>query len=408
VGVLIVVAFAVVHATPRQKEGDPVAIGTWRTLRSNVLGETRQVLVHVPDDYDRTTLRYPVLYHLYGQQVTGYFADAVMAAERLGSTAEIPPLIVVGVANTDRYRDNLPLRADGAGPGGADNFLRFFADELLPFIERNYRTKPYRILAGPQAGGAFGLYALTARPNLFNASILRIENPFPGTDTFRRFFLDKAAEFFKSPPSLNGFLSLHVESSAPPETLAFARRMGAIIDGAHAEGLRFELRVEPPSGDFVPLVGLTPALRSLFAGYKMDASPRPTSIEAIEGHYRALSARLGVVLEPPELTLTFAVDELMGSNRLDGALALIDYELRIHPASLNALWRLGEANRRLGRFTDARDAYKRFLAIAPADAAMVRQRLAEVEKAIEGAKQTPTRKKAACLSASPDGIRPRP
>jgi hypothetical protein len=408
VGVLLAAAFAVVHATPRQKDGDPVAIGTWRSLQSNVLGETRQVLVHLPDDYDRTTLRYPVLYHLYGQQVTGYFADAVMAAERLGSTAEIPPLIVVGVANTDRYRDNLPLRADGTGPGGADNFLRFFADELLPFIERNYRTKPYRILAGPQAGGAFGLHALTTRPNLFNAYILRIENPFPGTGAFRQFFLDKAAEFSKSPPSLNRFLSLHVESSAPPETLAFARRLGAIIDGAHAEGLRFELRVEPSSGDFVPLVGLTPALRSLFAGYTMASSPRPTSIEAIEGHYRALSARLGVDLEPPELTLTFAVDELMESNRLDAALALIQYERRIHPASLNALWRLGETNRRLGRLTDARDAYMRFLAIAPADAAMVRQRLAEVEKAIEGGKQEPIRKKTARRPASPDGIRPRP
>ena len=98
----------------------------------------------------------------------------------------------------------------------------------------------------------------------------------------------------------------------------------------------------------------------------------------------------------------------MGSNRLDAALALIDYELRIHPASLNAS--------QPGRLTDSLDRSSTptratptsgFLAIAPADAAMVRQRLAEVEKAIEGGKQEPIRKKETRRPASPDGIRPR-
>ena len=163
-------------AAPLQKDGDPVAIGTYRTLHSAILGEERQLLVHVPADYDRTTLRYPVLFQLYGQQVTNYLADAVMTAERLGNFADIPPLIIVGVANTDRYRDNLPIQPDGKSPAGADAFLRFFAEELIPFVDRHYRTKPYRLLVGPQAGAAFGLYALTTRPGLFNASILRISS----------------------------------------------------------------------------------------------------------------------------------------------------------------------------------------------------------------------------------------
>jgi predicted alpha/beta superfamily hydrolase len=39
--------------------------------------------VHLPEGYEKSAARYPVLFHLYGQQVTNYFADAVMTTERL-------------------------------------------------------------------------------------------------------------------------------------------------------------------------------------------------------------------------------------------------------------------------------------------------------------------------------------
>lgn len=55
---------------PAQKDGDPVTIGTWRTMRSEVLGEERRLLVRLPDGYERSTERYPLLITLSGQQVT--------------------------------------------------------------------------------------------------------------------------------------------------------------------------------------------------------------------------------------------------------------------------------------------------------------------------------------------------
>jgi hypothetical protein len=371
----------------RQKDGDPIVIGTYRMLHSSILSEDRQLLIHVPADYDRSTLRYPVLFQLYGQQVTHYLADAVMTAERLGGSADIPPLIVVGVANTDRYRDNLPVQPDGKTPAGADTFLRFFAEELIPFIDRTYRTKPYRLLVGPQAGAALGLHALTTRPGLFNAAILRIENPFPGEPGFRQYFLDRAAAFVKGTPRLNGFLRLHLEASSPPPTVEFARSLAAIFGSSSPDGFRFELQESEPTGDFVPLVGLAPALRSLFAGYKAPDTMSLDSAEAFERYYAQVSARLGAELEPPQHPMTMAVDRLIEKRRLAEALGLVTYELRVHPDTLNGLWRLGEINRLLGRLTDARDAYRRFLAIQPNDAARIRERLADVEKAIEAAKK---------------------
>ncbi|MCI0472203.1 MAG: esterase family protein, partial [Ignavibacteria bacterium] len=107
-------------------------------LHSKILDEDRTLLVSLPDDYESSKLAYPVLYLLYGDQVKGYYAEAVNIVHRLSGGGEIPPFIIVGVANTDRYRDCLPLQRDGK-PGGADKFLRFFSEELNSFISANYR-----------------------------------------------------------------------------------------------------------------------------------------------------------------------------------------------------------------------------------------------------------------------------
>ena len=84
-------------------------------------------------------------------------------------------MIIVGVANVDRYRDLSPVGRRG-NPSGIEPFSRFFVEELIPYVEKEYRTKDYRVLMGPQAGAAFGLYTLAERQGLFGAFI--IENPF--------------------------------------------------------------------------------------------------------------------------------------------------------------------------------------------------------------------------------------
>ena len=66
---------------------------------------------------------------------------------------------------------------------------------------------------------------------------------------------------------------------------------------------------------------------------------------------------------------------------------MLTYDLRVHTDSLNALLRLGEVNRTLGRLEAARDYYKRFLGDPAERRRLIRQRLAEVEQAIERAKK---------------------
>jgi predicted alpha/beta superfamily hydrolase len=106
-----------------QKDGDDVIIGKYRVIHSHVLDEDRFLLIHLPREYGDTQLSYPALYLLYGQDINNYFAEAAIITEKLGSTGEIPPVIIIGVANTNRYRDILPAKIRGrSDSGGAYNF----------------------------------------------------------------------------------------------------------------------------------------------------------------------------------------------------------------------------------------------------------------------------------------------
>ena len=55
--------------------------------------------------------------------------------------------------------------------GGAAKFLEFIDSELIPFVNQGYRTHDFKVLAGASAAGTFALYALQAKPELFQAHI---------------------------------------------------------------------------------------------------------------------------------------------------------------------------------------------------------------------------------------------
>lgn len=138
-----------------------------RTLKvqSRVLGDTRIAHVHLPRDYDIAKQRYPVIVLLDGQ-VRPFF-DLTVAAADYELTSEsfpvpMPRQIVVAIEHPDRGIDL---------GSNADAFLRFLTTELLPRIDREYRTLPFRTLIGHSRGGAFALRAACRAKEAFPAIV---------------------------------------------------------------------------------------------------------------------------------------------------------------------------------------------------------------------------------------------
>ncbi len=133
-----------------------IQLGIQTTLQSEIMGEARPLLIYTPDGYEQSSATYPVIYLLDGD---GHLLHTAGATQFLARNGKMPEVIIVGLPNTDRTRDLTPALStpDERFPtaGGADTFLSFIADELVPFIDENYRTAPYRILIGHSFGGLF-------------------------------------------------------------------------------------------------------------------------------------------------------------------------------------------------------------------------------------------------------------
>lgn len=165
-----------------------------RMLYSKIVAQDFEIYISLPYKYFMSDTTYPVLYSLDANVKFGMMSNVV---NNLGTlTRDIPEIVVVGIAYPIkgiadwaalRKRDTTPTsdpeydkqwagylnEATGRDDivvqsGGADKFLTFIRDELIPFVESNYRVSSNdRTLQGTSSGGLFTLYALFKHPELF-------------------------------------------------------------------------------------------------------------------------------------------------------------------------------------------------------------------------------------------------
>ena len=119
-----------------QVENSEITIGITHTIRSSVLNQDRTIQIYVPDDYENSEKSYPVLYILDGQW---YFLSGVAIQKALRTPGAIPEMIVVGIKNSNPLRRTL-------FSDDSDKFTSFLKDEVISFIDSNYRTTKERVI----------------------------------------------------------------------------------------------------------------------------------------------------------------------------------------------------------------------------------------------------------------------
>lgn len=139
---------------------------------SKVLHHARNIIIYFPPGYESDLdRRYPVLYMHDGQNLfdgdTAYIRgnDWRMArtAEDLILQGKIEPIIIVGIWNTGVHRmeEYTPSVDASVGQGGKlREYGRFIVEELKPFIDWQYRTKPEQEFTGIGGSSLGGLAAL--------------------------------------------------------------------------------------------------------------------------------------------------------------------------------------------------------------------------------------------------------
>jgi len=158
----------------------PLTIGETFTLQSKVLGETRRINVYLPAPYaDSSGKRLPVLYMPDGGLAEDFLHVAGLVQVSVGN-GTMRPMVLVGIENTQRRRDltgptevasDRRVGRTVGGTGGSAAFRTFIRSELIPEIERRYRTAAERALIGESLAGLFVVETFFLEPALFNTYI---------------------------------------------------------------------------------------------------------------------------------------------------------------------------------------------------------------------------------------------
>ncbi len=360
-----------------------ITIGHRYTLHSSILNEDRPYLVYLPRSYTNGVYlpkSYPVLYLLDGDWNFQYASGVVQFLGEYNQVSAIPELIIVAIPNTDRLRDMTPTHSlrdfNGtnnpglASSGGGDQFLKFLRDELVPHIEAEYRTMPYRILAGHSLSGLFAMSALLHQPPVFQGFIAT--DPSIWWDD--RILLRQAEEAFARTNAFRGaaFVSIagvkvqrdwddSLQQNAPRD---FAALLQMHNSATFRSGSRtFEDENHVSAG----LLGLYYGLEFLFDGYKVPLNMLKHP-ELIPGHFAAVSRKVGVQLLPDEKFVDmYAVSTLYDVHETNQAIEWFKINTANYPGSFSAWNGLGLAYDAKGDKQLAIDSFEKAVALNPDD-----------------------------------------
>jgi len=338
-------------------------LGQLFQIRSQAMSETRSFQVHRPGDYDVSNARYPVVIVLDGEE---HFQHVSTTVDLLSVAGRIPQMLVVGIPNVDRYRD-----MDSTAAPGSSAFLKFITDELVPKIDRDYRTGSYRILVGHSDAGLYALYSMINAPTVFRGYIAI--SPAFGDNRELPKTIAAFLEGHKD-PSLNADLFMATDAGTG-QPLSGAWELSSYLQdrSSRVRDLRFTLRRYPEeTHSAIPLRGVYDGLASIFEGWEVQdpfTLYEQGGLTAIDKHFATLSARLGFEVAVPEEALFTTFTQLEGRKRFPEAEQVIKRAIESFPDSVNAHYYAGRLYLQMGNRDLAVASLKKALLISANDPA---------------------------------------
>jgi S-formylglutathione hydrolase FrmB len=147
-------------------------------LRDNPLGDPwqRPLLVQLPPSYDEDEdTGYPVVYWLQGflghggmwRNRSAFRQPFFELADQVLADPAVPPVLLVHVDAWTAFGGSQFVDSPGTG-----RYHSYLCEELVPFVDRHFRTladRDHRAVAGKSSGGFGAMITPMLRPDLFGA-----------------------------------------------------------------------------------------------------------------------------------------------------------------------------------------------------------------------------------------------
>lgn len=227
-------------------------------------GKQRQIRVILPDDYQTSDRKYPVLYMFDGQNLfnpedsfTGTTWEVREALEKLLLEKQVEPMVLVGIdhAEEKRLTEYSPWdleMTDGHIEGEGVIFSEFIINKLIPHLEAKYpiQTEPTgRTLAGSSMGALISAFIAMTYPNTFGHygifSLCSWVNPEALTNTIKQVRKVPQAVFFVQVGRREGYNSntdtedLAVSNAYLQDTIDFVDQLKDL--GIHPDAITLRI-----------------------------------------------------------------------------------------------------------------------------------------------------------------------
>lgn len=342
-------------------DGDSVSIGHYRTIHSEILGEDRLLYIYLPYGYEEGDDRYPVLY-LNGAATYLHLAHAAATTEILDGHGKMPQVIIVGVDWIDGMRDYMPVAMPNRPDSGkAHVYLSFMLDELIPFINTNYRTVDYRILSGYSTAGIFVVSTFLSNPEAFDAYVAASAELGWINDHFTKAFRDRLPDY----GSVNKPIYLSYGSDDYQESVVDVMPSYIqMLEKLAPDNLRWSVEMIDDGGH-VPYLTLHNGLSFVFAGWKYpDSVLHEQGLSGLKDFYANLSAQYSFLVKVPVSKLrTLGFSYLRDEKQMNKAVEVFKYYVESRPQEPEAHYYLGAAYYRLNKYDLARACFEKTLKI---------------------------------------------
>ncbi|KZN48563.1 alpha/beta hydrolase-fold protein [Pseudoalteromonas luteoviolacea] len=306
-----------------------------QSISSKVLAETRVVNIKLPNSYCSEQAKvYPVLYLLDGKENLAVESSMLDKLSRFGA---VPEMIIVAIENTDRARDLAPtVNHDPRGPvgvgGGGDNFLDFIELELIPNINKSYRTHDFKVFSGASIGGLLVLHAMQSRPHLFQGHVAYSPAVWWGAQTT----LSKVKAFISKQTKFENYLYINIGSEPAPMR-------------DYYDELATHLSLHKPTGfelvantfNDVPhamtsAAGSFNAYSNLFLPLNMPNSALTEGVKSIKQYYERVSEQRGKKTVAQEWVLRELGYGLVNNKDFTQAIEVFKYNIEQYPNMASA------------------------------------------------------------------------
>lgn len=312
-----------------QATTETITSGYKVALHSKVLNEDRSLLINLPQGYDKDNKQqYPVIVTLDGSTHFHHLSGTINWLSE--SAGRIPKMIVVALENTQRGRD----MTASYNKGGADKFIQFIKTELVPYINKQYRTNGFRILAGHSMAGHLTLNVLHQHPELFNAYVAMA--PWLHQDRGDTSLVDLLAAKVDKKAYNNKFVYLSIGDE--PRLLPKYQKLASMFESHAPESLKLSSLTSPTDDHMsIPSATMNKALQDIFKPTRLSPTSETAQqgVEAIESYFDHLSKHVYGYPISPEAAINGLAYHVLREQGAEQALTILKQNNQKFPNSAN-------------------------------------------------------------------------